>query len=150
MKQQAAAEHALAWSAEQAIAQAQRDAVRADRAAARAAKCAARVRSCDCGAVITRRKDGRRCAACSAKRLARIVPRAWKRVLGIDHLCPCCGAWFKGYRHEVYCSARCCELMTKRGIYPALGRIDVEERNHLAELIYLARQANRRLYEISQ
>jgi hypothetical protein len=146
-KKAKAAERLISLTASQVIARAQREAVMAEREAARASLAVARVRSCRCGAVITRRKDGVFCAACSAERRERVIPRAWVRVLGVDHLCPNCGAWFKGYRYAVYCSARCCEQTTKHGRYPALGRVDVEERNGLAELVYLEREARRWLYK---
>ena len=106
---------------------------------------------CPCGAAITR-PTGRWCNSCYATQIANGIRagRDWARVTGPDHLCPNCGQWFKGYQAHTFCSSHCQEQMSRmqaRGRYPSIQHVPVDERNHLAELIALAREANRRIYK---
>jgi len=76
----------------------------------------------------------------------RATRRTNKGASGIQHLCPNCGQWFTGHPGDVFCSSRCAHQL--KPCYPRIRRIaSIEERNRLAELIYLVRAANRRIDE---
>jgi hypothetical protein len=96
---------------------------------------------CACGApsTITRWNQShpyvrRWCAACHAQEF-----QAWR------HVCPDCGQEFYGAERDTYCSPRCQHRYTRKGRYPFLGAIPVAERNRLAALIVLVRQARRQI-----
>lgn len=67
-----------------------------------------------------------------------------------EHVCPDCGASFFGQYRDTYCSPRCATRlrhMVDRGTYPAIGRLPLDQRNQLAEMIALMRAANRAIYQ---
>lgn len=100
---------------------------------------------CPCGAALTR-PTARWCKNCYATQIGNGIRkgREWMRATGLDHLCPNCGQWFKGYESSTFCSLKCC-TQWKPGRYPCISRVPIEERNQLAELLALVREANRRM-----
>jgi len=63
------------------------------------------------------------------------------------HVCPCCGQTFTttyGDRRRVWCSRRCSHWMRKYRL--ALCHVPTQERNRLASLVALVKQAHRILY----
>jgi len=67
--------------------------------------------------------------------------------VAVRHVCPCCGESFTpvyGDRRRVFCSARCCKLMRKARI-SGLGKIPIDERNVLAQMLADCKRARRRL-----
>jgi len=99
---------------------------------------------CACGATIN--VKNKRCRRCFLKQAGSVIreTRELARVTGVDHLCPNCGQWFKGYESSTFCSERCC-LRLRRDRYASIRHLPLEERNNLAELIALTREANRRI-----
>jgi len=68
---------------------------------------------------------------------------------GLHHICPNCGDAFRGYAAAVFCSRSCAHSfgkMQRRGSYPSIATLPVDERNKLAHLISLARRANQIIY----
>lgn len=107
------------------------------------------LRWCPCGAPLNRRSvGGRYCRACVATRIRTATRNARHAASeqGIEHLCPNCGQWFKGYEREVYCSVRCGKRMRKvPGRYPSISEIPIDQRNQLAEYLALIRRARRHI-----
>jgi hypothetical protein len=124
--------------------QAERAQRQIDRELQRAARQAvALLRWCPCGAALNRRSPGGRfCRACVAERI-----RAGhaSRERDIAHCCPNCGGSFHGYEAQVFCSKRCAHQLQHKGRYPTLGRLPLEDRNQLAEMIALVRAARRQI-----
>lgn len=108
---------------------------------------------CSCGATIARDSGSnapycRLCRTCATTRIAAInrETRAAIRTEGVDHVCPNCGQSFRGYVDDVYCSSRCNKQMhKKKGRYPSIRGLPLDERNRLAELLALVRAARRRM-----
>jgi hypothetical protein len=107
--------------------------------------------TCACGVRI-RRRTGRWCDACYTQRIGNAIREGHilARRTGLDHLCPNCGQWFRGYDRATFCSSRCVSQMAKRQCYPHISHLPIDERNQLAELIALVRAANRRLHTRGQ
>ena len=103
--------------------------------------------TCPCGARIER-PTARWCRACYAKRIRDGIRQGLARVRdkGYSHLCPNCGRGFCGYPSAVFCSSRC-RRQYPRERYPAIRDVSLAERNQIAELIALARSANRRIQQ---
>jgi hypothetical protein len=132
---------AEAKAAQQTIRQAhsiQRELERAQRQYARSV--------CACGAAVTRSSRSM-CSACWREYSRRWHPLTAK----VEHLCPNCGQSFQAPEGRVFCSRRCGVQISKTRDkvrrYPSIGRLPVEDRNHLAALIALTRAANRRIDE---
>lgn len=107
------------------------------------AKATVEARLCRCGAPVTQWRTGS-CVACIA---ARVRAGHWEaHLIGVAHICPNCGRSFRGYPGAVWCSEKCGHLMRK-GRYPSIANVSVDERNKLAGMIALVRAANRRLYK---
>jgi hypothetical protein len=63
------------------------------------------------------------------------------------HVCPCCGQTFTttyGDQRRVWCSRRCSHAMRKYGL--TLRLVPTRERNRLASLLALVKQANRIMF----
>jgi hypothetical protein len=117
------------------------------------------VRCCNgCGVAITQaaaKHTPRFCGACFSSRLtanfAGAFSVSWR--LGAEHICPNCGRSFRAFPHVLCCSARCGKQIGRaqeRGHYPVISAIQLEERNRLAKLISLVREANRRLHKYGE
>jgi len=106
-------------------------------------------RRCPCGA--PRHTRSKYCLVCLRPLVAARVRAGRSAVTftGLDHVCPNCGATFKGYEADTYCSRPCATQYrhrVDRGSYPRIGHMGIKERNTLAELIALMRAANRRIH----
>ena len=96
-------------------------------------------------------KARRRAEQQHSRALIRQHKRPDQRRTRHNHLCPDCGAWFHGPPAAVFCSPTCGQRYSRHGKYPYLQTIEsVTERNKLAALISLIRQANRRLQEMGR
>ena len=100
------------------------------------------LRRCACGAPVAS-IHGVVCAACAAanRRAGHRRARRWSRIV---HCCPSCGNSFFGLEHDVYCSSRCGHQLRK-GRYPSIGGLPLEERNRIAEFIALVRAAHKQM-----
>jgi hypothetical protein len=131
---------------------AQDQAVAHERAIDRALTAAARraitlLRACKhCGASMP--EDRRQSVYCGeACRIAGTAAhvrgtRARNKPQGLAHVCPNCGIRFTSHEGDVFCSARCSRQLKHRR-YGSFRWLDVDERNRIAELVALARAANR-------
>jgi len=107
------------------------------------------LRRCPCGAPPA--PTGRYCVPCRDAR--RRLPNAntsaslcQARALGVAHCCPNCGTTFQGLAHDVYCSTHCRKQYKPK--YPRLRGLTLDDRNRVAALIALVREARRYLNSV--
>jgi len=100
---------------------------------------------CRCGAAIFR-PAATLCTSCYADVIGTGIRngRQNSRRDGPRHVCPNCGREFFGYETDVYCSPYCGRQYNHER-YPSLQDLSRPERNHLAEMIALVRQARRHI-----